>query len=340
MNPSEQAKQVHIAWTVFQRRQESMRAIVGFDCWFMPVPKSGKLKKAFNYLRLLMASVVRLRAATPDIVWVQLPQVPALWAVLIYRAMTSKPVRIIADCHNAQLREPWSRFPFALWSLRRCDAILVHNDAMHEKAAELGWPMGKVLVLEDVPAVGKAQPPLGLAAALIKAPKPWMLFPGSFAADEPIQEVFEAARQTPELTFIITGRPERARQNGHNLTDLPPNVVLPGFLSLDVFDDLLREADVVMGLTKEEGIQLSVCNEALGFGKPLVTSNTRILGKLFGAAAVLVDTRDPTSIARGCTEAMSNTRLYSDKSLSLASARVDQWRSEKLVGLSRLLDKN
>jgi len=328
---------VHLAWTAFQRRQESMRSIVGFDCWFMPVPKSGKIIKAFHYLRLLAASITRLKSAGPDIVWVQLPQVPALWAALIYRALTRKPVKIVADCHNAQLRKPWSSFPLALWSLNRCDAILVHNEAMYAKAAELGWPMGKVLVLEDVPAVGKAQSPVGLAASHITAPKPWVLFPGSFAADEPIKEVFEAARLAPELTFIITGKPERARQNGHDIDNLPPNVALPGFLFLELFDDLLREADVVMGLTKEEGIQLSVCNEALGFGKPLVTSNTQILSKLFGKAAVLVDTRVAQSIAIGCAKAVANRAAYSIKSAALSAERVENWQRIELKAMYSLL---
>lgn len=313
-----------------------MRSIVGFDCWFMPVPRSGKLLKTINYLRLLVASTVRLKAAAPTIVWVQLPQVPALWAALIYRAFAGKPVKIIADCHNAQLHKPWSSFPLALRSLKQCDAILVHNEAMHARAAELGWPMRKVLVLEDAPAVGKAGAPIGLATAHIKAPKPWVLYPGSFSADEPIKEVFEAARLAPNLTFIITGRPERARKYGHNIDSLPPNVVLPGFLSLELFDDLLRETDVVMGLTKEEGIQLSVCNEALGFGKPLVTSDTQILRKLFGNAAVLVDASDPQSIAQGCLAAISSSNEMADKSKLLANERLSTWERVELRAVNEL----
>lgn len=337
MKMNRHIEQVHLAWTAFQRRQESMRDIAGFECWFYPVPRSGKAGKLLSYLRLLQQSVHDLRRAAPRVVWVQLPQVPALWAALIYRALAAHPVKIVADCHNAQLRAPWSRFPLARWSLARADAILVHNEAMQAKAREIGWPMDKVLVVEDVPAAGKDQPARGLARQQIAAPKPWVLFPGSFAADEPIAEVLAAARLMPECTFIITGRPERAAQNGHDIGSKPANVVLPGFLPLEVFDDLLREADVVMGLTREEGIQLSVCNEALGFGKPLVTSNTQILGKLFGSAAVLVDTGNPASIAGGCAEAIGNSRQYSEKSLSLSVARVDQWRAVQLAGLSRLL---
>lgn len=303
----------------------------------MPVPKCGRIIKVFHYLRLLIASIARLRSEAPDVVWVQLPQVPALWAALIYRMLSSKRIKVVADCHNAQLRAPWSSFPRALWSLKQCDVVLVHNEAMHVKAAEIGWPMDKVLVLEDVPAVGKERPSSGLAFSYIKTPKPWVLFPGSFATDEPIAEVLEAARIAPEVTFIITGRSERAQQNGHDIFSLPPNVVLPGFLSIEMFDDLLREADVVMGLTKEEGIQLSVCNEALSFGKPLVTSNTRILEKLFGRAAILVDTRAPESIAQGCLRACAEAGERTVKSRQLALDRLMDWKLGKFNVVQRMI---
>lgn len=324
------SKEVYLGWTAFQRRQESMRHLVGFECWFFPVAHGGRLAKLLSYLRLFVKSLCALRRAAPMVVWVQLPQVPALWAALAYRAIAKNPVKIVADCHNAQLREPWKRFPFALWSLKGADAILVHNEAMLDQARSIGWPMNKVVVLEDVPATGMDRPPIGIAARHINAPKPWILFPGSFSADEPIKEVLEAACIASEYTFIITGRPERAKQNGHNIDELPKNVVLAGFLSIELFDDLMREADVVIGLTREEGIQLSVCNEALGFGRPLVTSDTKILRELFGEAAVLVETSNPMSIAAGCREAAGHVEAYSKRSRALALARVTRWKSEQL----------
>ena len=333
-------KPLHIAWTTFQRRQVSMADSVCFECVFLPIKAKSRIIKALTYISSLVKTVHLLHERRPETVWVQLPQVPALWAALIYRALSPTGVKIVADCHNAQLRAPWSNFPLAKWSLRRADAILVHNEAMLAQAEKLGWPMDKVLVLEDVPATGKDKPPTGIAAKHISAPKPWIVFPGSFAADEPIQEVLAAARIASECTFIITGRPERAEQNGHNIDDLPKNVILPGFLSIELFDDLLREADVVTGLTREEGIQLSVCNEALGFGRPLVTSDTQILRKLFGEAAVLVETKNPTSIAAGCREALGHADEYARKSRDLAVERTFMWQENQLSKLFFLIRSN
>lgn len=304
-----------------------MAQAAGFECVFLPIQAKGKLSKAFGYLRTLVQTVAVLKRQRPPVVWVQLPQVPALWAAMLYRALFCSAAKIVADCHNAQLRAPWSRFPLALWSLCRADVILVHNEAMFEQAKAIGWPMNKVHVLEDVPPVLTDVKPTGLARSQIDAPKPWVVFPGSFAADEPIAEVMEAARLAPDLTFVITGRPDRAARNGHDISQLPPNMRLPGFLSIEVFDDLLREADVVLGLTREEGIQLSVCNEALGFRRPLVTSDTAILRQLFSEAAVLVSTSDPRSIADGCREALANRERRSELSGLLAVQRMKTWDS-------------
>jgi glycosyltransferase involved in cell wall biosynthesis len=327
-----------VAWTGFQRRQVSMAAHCGFQMLFLPVARhAGVLRKAWAYVHHAVQTYRALRAARATEVWVQLPQVPLLWVALAYRAFAGQPVRVVADCHNAQLRPPWSNFPLALWALRRADAVLVHNQDMLDQARQLGWPMHKVRVLEDVPPVGKAQAPDGRARRLITASKPWVVFPGSFSADEPIREILAAARLVPDVQFVLTGRTETARRSGHQLDSLPSNVVLPGFLPVEVFDDLLREADVVLGLTKVEGIQLSVCNEALGFGRPLVTSDTQLLRSMFGAAAVLVDTSNAASIAEGCREALADAPRRAAMSAALGQQRLESWRSGQLTDLHQLL---
>ena len=304
-----------------------------FKCIFLPIKAKTSIVKSLVYIYLLVKTVYLLRLEKPDTVWVQLPQIPILWAALIYQSLSQTKIKIVADCHNAQLRAPWRYFPFTLWSLSRSDVILVHNEVMLEKARNIGWPMDKVLVLEDVPSIGKDKLRTGTFWENVPAPRPLIVIPGSFSADEPIKEILAAARIASECTFILTGRAERAEQNGHNISELPKNVICPGFLSITDFDNLLIEADVVMGLTCEEGIQLSVCNEALGFGRPLVTSDTKILRKLFGEAAVLVDTTNPVSIAAGCREALGSADKYACKSRALSVSRISQWKSGQLRDL-------
>ena len=318
---------VYVAWTVFQRRQVSMAQLVEMECVFLPVAIGGsvnKVTKACRYARLMHRTMTLLRRRKPAVVWLQIPQVPLLWAALLYRRLFDTSVRLVADCHNAMFVQRWARVPFGLSSLGRCDLVLVHNDAVQKAAAEMGVPTSRTVVLEDVPPT-PAPALSSIPVQFAGRPRPWVLFPGSFAADEPIREVLEAACLSGVGTIVITGRRENAAAGGHDIGEVGPNVVMPGYLQTEDFDALLCHCDVVLALTKVDGIQLSVCNEALGFGKPMVMSDTSLLRALFGDAAVLVRSEDPADIAAGIRAAYQDIGKYSSASLQLAERRRTEW---------------
>lgn len=320
-------KAIYLAWTVFQRRQVSMSELVNLDCVFLPMAVGGKgnrAKKALNYLVLLLRTVKLLKQREPDVVWLQIPQVPLLWAALVYRRFFNSGVRLVADCHNGMFMPRWASVPFGQSMLGRCDLVLVHNDAVLETAKEAGLPVAKTFVLEDVPPIAPAAPCV-VPSILAGRPRPWVLFPGSFGADEPIAELLEAARLLEAGTIIMTGRHSNASANGHNISNVPSNVVMTGYLEVDTFNALMRHCDVVLALTKLEGIQLSVCNEALGFGKAMVASDTKLLRAMFGEAAVMVPSADPAAIASGIEAAYRKREKYSNASVQLADRRRADW---------------
>lgn len=323
--PAPQA--VYLAWTVFQRRQVSMSEVVNLECVFLPMAVGGKgsrAKKALSYLGLMLRTVRLLRRREPEVVWLQIPQVPLLWAALVYKRFFDSRVRLVADCHNAMFLPRWARVPCGLSMLGRCDLILVHNDAVLETAKQAGLPAGKTFVLEDVPPIAPAAP-CPAPSMLAERPRPWVLFPGSFSADEPIAEALEAARLLEGGTIIMTGRHSNASAGGHDISNVPSNVVMTGYLEVDDFNALFRHCDVVLALTKVEGIQLSVCNEALGFGKAMVASDTRLLHAMFGEAAVMVRSADPAAIAAGIESAYRQREKYSNASAQLANQRRADW---------------
>jgi glycosyltransferase involved in cell wall biosynthesis len=222
-------------------------------------------------------------------------------------------------------------------SLRAADVVLVHNEAMRTEALAQGWPASALRVLEDVPPVLAAATNGAATQSYVNLPRPWVIVPGSFSADEPIREVLEAARRAPEIGFVLTGSLKSAGRNRHPLDDLPANVAMPGFLPTEAFDALLSDADVIMGLTRFADTQLSVCNEALGFGKPLVTSDTRLLRELFGSAAVFVETEDPDSIVEGCRQALAEAELRAALSQRLADERLRNWQHSQWAEVQALL---
>jgi hypothetical protein len=57
-----------------------------------------------------------------------------------------------------------------------------------------------------------------------------------------------------------------------------------------------------MALTRFDGIQLSVCNEAVGARKPMLASDTRLLQQMFPRGSVFVHSQSPHDLARGVSE--------------------------------------
>ena len=121
--------------------------------------------------------------------------------------------------------------------------------------------------------------------------------PCSFHADEPIEAVLQAARQFESATFVITGNHLRLKDRSL-IERASPNVVFPGFLPLREFDQLLLRASAVLCLTTQDGIQLSAVSEAIGAGRPMIISDTKLLRDLFGQAGIFVD-NNANSIRQG-----------------------------------------
>lgn len=318
-------KQLYVAWTEFQRRQVSMQQYFSYSNYFLGNSRKGKFRKLFDYLEKSLTTFLLCLRHKPGVVWLQLPPTPVLTVVLLYKILFNRNLKIVADCHNAMFRAPWAKLPLTAWQLNRCNLVLVHNDSLIDSAMALGVKT-EVRVLEDAPASMKTLAPQN------RGGRPKILFPASFAADEPIAEFFAAAKKVPQADFYITGNPARAR-GSHDLSNIPDNVTLTGFLSLDEFERLFMESAVILALTKFEGIQLSVCNEAVGAGKPMVVSNTEILRRLFYKGALHVDWRDPAEMAKACEDAISRQEQLGREARDLCVERIDYWKKTQADGI-------
>ena len=280
-----------------------------------------------DYGRLALQTLRILRQTRPEVLWIQLPPVPLLWAALWHRRFVDPQMRVVADCHNAMFGRRWRSIPLGQSLLWRCDLTVVHNDRVLSEVQKLPRVSPKLLVLEDIPAARSPNDDGGpLPAALSPQRRPWILFPGSFSADEPIGPLLEAARQCPQWTFVLTGRLDRARRYGHTLGAIPENVLLTGYLEVPSFNRLLTDCDLVLALTTEDGIQLSVCNEALGFRKPMVVSDTPLLRELFGQAAIMLAEHDVPAIRRAIETGLERAAELVLAADRLALERREEWK--------------
>jgi len=309
-----------IAWVPFQRRSISMQSYFEYELVFITFSSKYRWIRPFEYLFKALKTLVLLFAHRPDVCWIQLPPNFILHITILFKWLFNNQTRMIADCHNATFRSPWIKIPGTVNFLNRCDVVIVHNSSIGEEANALGVLQEKILILEDPPA--RIKQPENLTIGEIS--HPLIVCPCSFNRDEPIQEIIQAAQLSPNISFALTGNPDRAR-GIHCLTDLPDNVKLTGFLSETDFNCLLHQADLILGLTKLDGIQLSVANEAIGIGKPLVLANTQTLQKLFYQGAIFVNPLEPESIAQGCRDAIKQLDTLSRDIHILKTERDNIW---------------
>lgn len=316
-------KQLFIAWVPFQRRSISMKSYFEYELTFLSFAFRSRLLRPLEYVLKGWKTLLLFLSQRPQIIWVQLPPTPLLYLVHLYKLFFDGQVIIIADCHNATFRSPWISIPGTVTLLNRCDLVLIHNDSLKKQVLANSINDQHLYVLED--------PPSSVKNKTIKTqelfPHPWILLPCSFNRDEPIQAVLDAAHLAPEITFVLTGNTARA-QGIHDLKNIPNNIKLTGFLPTVEFDSLICNADVILGLTKLDNIQLSVANEALGVGKPMVLSNTELLKQMFYKGSVFVDSSNPKLIAKGCREALLKVDKLTQEVIDLRMERKKTWLAQ------------
>lgn len=320
------ARTLYLAWTQFQRRQQSMAEVLPIECVFLP--RRGRRRLAstvVDYCRLFLRTLSVLRQHRPEVLWIQVPPLPLLWVALWYRRFNAPEMRLVGDCHNATFAPRWRWVPLAFRMLSACDLVIVHNEDMRARALSHGIDADRLLVLEDVPASATHRVTKALPTELLARPRPWILVPGSFAADEPVNELLQAAKKAPDWTFVLTGRTENAARHGHRLENAPPNVYLPGYVETAVFDSLMQASDLVLALTRHDGIQLSACNEALGFGKAIVISDTPLLRRMFGKGARMADSSDPDALLAQVAGALADRPVLEMAARELAAERLSRW---------------
>jgi glycosyltransferase involved in cell wall biosynthesis len=316
-------KDLFIAWVPYQRRTESMQSFFGWSLTYFGFQSDQRLLRPLEYIVKFLRTIVLLAQTRPRVLWVQIAPTPLLYAAHLYRALARPRPVVIADCHSSVFRFPWIKTPGLRALLNRTDMVLVHNAITASQAAGIGVDPSRILILEDRPASIEGTGDVTTSSA----PRPWILHPNSFAEDEPVAEVFAAAKSLPDVTFLVTGRIERARGR-HDLSTIPANVRLTQFLPTAEYEQLLRSADAVLGLTLFDGVQLSVANEAVGAGTPMVLSDTKVLRELFDEGAVYVDSRDPVAIARGVKEALSNHQTLRAGVQRLKERRDAKWQAQ------------
>lgn len=255
----------------------------------------------------------------PDVVAVMTPPLVAALAVLGY--VRRSGASLVLDAHSAAFLHPRWRYAQWLqrWLCRQAVTTIVHNDHIVELVRSAG---GHVTLVPDVPVVYDDvevfQRPEAFTVAVVC----------SFNYDEPVTEIMDAARLTPEVRYFITGNPRHLAAEVKR--SLPPNVSLTGFLSVPAYGGLLQGADVVMALTTRDHTMLRGAYEAVYQGTPVIVSDFDLLRREFPTGAVHVSAT-ATAIAQGVVQARRSLEGLRAGAATLRQTKQSRWRATCLA---------
>lgn len=293
-----------LAWARAQGRTSGLAEALQLEAHFVAdrieAPGSAPLRWALSAWRTWRL----LRARRPSAVLLTLPPYPAVLVCLLFRRLHR--TRLVLDLHSGVFQEPrwrWALRP-TLAAARAADGCLVTNDELAEELRRAG--VGHVLVVDDPPLPPAADLPRGGGGVVV---------PSGGSTDEPLEEVARAAALL-DVPVTLTG-------SGAPL----PGVRRTGWLDDEAYLRAVAGADVVMCLTTREQTMQRGGYEALALGRPLVTSDTRVLREWFEGAAVHVAPR-ADAIAAGVREALARGPELERAMAALRERRRSAWAGQ------------
>ncbi len=302
------------------RRSQFMAQGLGMDVACVYVTRrQGKFYALLKYPIQAIKTLAILVRRRPQVVFVQNPPIFATLLVYLWGLITG--TKYIIDSHTDALLASWWAWslPLHRFLSRRAITTIVTNDYLQQMVTSWSAP---AFILTDVPVFFSERRRIHLDEKSFN-----IVIISTASYDEPIDQVFEAARKLSDISFHITGN-YRARQDIVKIA--PGNVRFTGYVPDDEFYGLLGAAQAVMCLTTEDHTIQSGASEALWLGKPIITSDWPLLCKYFNKGTIHVD-NTAESICQAIMTVRENLSVFETGILALQAERRDEWHQKAKV---------
>lgn len=317
-----------IGWVREDSRARSISGAIGGEFRvFYDLGIHSKWLVPVRYAVSAVRTVAYLARRRPRAVIVQAPPVPAAAIAWLWTRLARVP--LVIDSHPASfgtegVRADQIMRPLLAWLAPRAAACIVTTPELGGQVERWG---GRYLVVHEAPMPWSGQiRPRGCSG------RGRVLFVCTFAPDEPVIEMLEAARRLPDVAFRITGDIRRLSPEVRDAA--PDNIEWVGYLDTDRYVTALRSADVVITLTTRSESVARSAHEAVDALRPLVLTNLPHMRELF-PHAVFVE-NEPESIAGGIAEALRRCEELSAVALEARALQHQRWE-QQLVGLQAAL---
>lgn len=299
-----------LSWASENGRTTDLARVLRVPTFF--VPSNPRANVILRYAQQSVRTIRFLRTNRPTSLIIMLPPTPLL---LICSMWAKRGKTLVADLHTGFFSDPKWR-PFAGLGLRllRKHSSIVTNSDLQARAARAGV---RTVVSHD-PLENRLPSPRQVHDEFV-------LCPVSYANDEPITNILEAARNTPNVEWRLTGRAPVDVQ-----TQAPTNVTFTGFVSDSELVSLYNEASVVVALTTRDFTMQRAGYEALMHGVPQVTSDFPVLRDFVATAGRVINPDDPAALRAAVCDILANLPNW--------QAAVKEVLAERLADQATKLD--
>lgn len=308
------SKRLWITWEI-QRRNRSLSRQVKAKLYEV-IGAGNRLKR---YPFQIIRSLKILHNEKPDILFVQNPSIVLAFLSVVTRKLFGVK-KLIVDAHNAGIfpLEGRSRILNSITNLiiRRSDAVIVTNKYLADYVKQLG---GHAFIIPDpLPVFGDADELPEREVDVMKA-----TFICTWSDDEPYKELISAAgRLAGDIEISITGK----HNDRINVTDLPDNIFLTGFLDDSDYVNLLHRSDFMIVLTTRDNCLNCGAYESVSLQKPIILSDTEALRSYFHSG-VIYTRNDSLSIELAIKKMIENYAQMSGDIKGLKSKINKNWSS-------------
>jgi len=305
-------KKVFISWVKHSTRSASFAQVFDAECHFI---HSGASLGLLKYLPRGLQTLRLLFNRRPLTVICMNP--PYFVGLLAWFYCLFYDARFILDSHTAAFDSgKWTWMgPLHRFIIRRAVCTIVTNEPLAEQVRSRG---GRAVVLSDIPyRMPDGDYPVDAECFSV-------CFVCSYSDDEPVLEVFEAARQLPYVRFYISGNVKKA--SPEMLAARPENVTLVGYLSNEEYAGMLRGVSAMLVLTTNDFTMQRGGSEAITVGKPLITSDWPVLREIFSKGTVHVR-NSAESIKAGVEEVISDRERLQREILEMRERRDRNWKA-------------
>ncbi len=315
-------KSVFIVWYDYSRRAVSLATELRGQVDFIYETRlKGRWLTPLRYLVQGWKTWRLLEQEQPEVVLVQAPPIFAPLIVAVWCELRGKTRRLghqipyAIDSHTGTFYgRKWSwALPLLRLLSRRAVVTLVASEAALGILQE--WKVRGIFLVDGLPTLSSATGTVGSEGEARVA------VISSFADDEPVAEVFAAARLLPHVTFYLSGNPKRMAAK--LLTQKPDNVILTGFLPDDVYAGMLQNVDGLVVLTKEQHVLNCGAYEAIAMEKPAIISDWPGLRRCFTRGFIYV-TNTPEAIAAGIEKMLRDQTMLKNEIIAMRSELVSR----------------